>query len=309
MGLLFAPLQAGDGLTELAAHLLLLAPLVLVPLFLDAVVPVSFNSRAPRLLAAASWMLLPCAVAAAASFLIPVGPTSGALTVPWLVATGALALWALQSAWAHLRAGRLRPSEAVLHVGLAVLPGGAVWLLFARAGVDPGPYSDLIVLLTATHFHYGAFAAPVWSGLLGRVLTDRPPRLQRLNATLGVGLVVGFWLVAAGIATSRGPAGPSLVETIGVGILTLSAIGTGLLGLVVASSFGDRWAGVMIAISGGSLALAMGLALWFNLGPRLQVGSPDVAWMVPRHGWLLAVGFGLWGALGWRRLRPRPAGR
>ena len=63
--------------------------------------------------------------------------------------------------------------------------------------------------------------------------------------------------------------------------------------------------GLMVAVSGGALALAMGLALWFHLGPRLG-GGPGVGWMVEHHGWLNAVGFALWGALGWRRLKPRP---
>lgn len=307
--LLVAPLQTGSGLEELTAYLVLLAPLVLVPLFLDAAIPASFSADVPRLLTVVSWALLPGAVAAAAAFLVPVGTASGALAVPWLVATSALALWAVRQAWSRLRDRRLGPSEAVLHVGLAALPGGAAWLLFARAGIDPGLYGSLVVLLTAAHFHYGAFAAPVWSGLLGRVLVDRPPPLRRLNAVLGVGLVVGFWLVAAGITAGGRPAGGSAAETAGAVVLTLSAVGTGLLGLSVAPSFGDRWAGVMVAVSGGALALAMGLALWSNLGARLVDGAPDVAWMVPRHGWLVAVGFGLWGGLGWRRLRPRPAGR
>ena len=258
-------------------------------------------------LAAASWLILPGALAAAASFLVPVGPLAGTLALAWGLATGALALWALRVAWRRYRSGALDVPEAVLAVGFVSLPGGAVWLTFARAGVDPGPYGPLVVLLTAAHFHYAAFAAAVWSALLGRVLAGQGGALLRAHAATAVGLVVGFWLVAVGIAAGRGPAGGAALETVGVGVLTASAIGTGVLGLLVGPTLDDRAGGLMVAASGGALALAMLLSLWFNVGPRVGVAAPDAVWMLPRHGWLNAVGFGLWGALGWRRFRPRPA--
>ena len=305
-GLLLVPL-GGDGALELGAHLVLLAPLVLVPLYLDAALPFTVDRRTDPVLATASWLILPGALAAAASFLTPAGPLAGALVVPWGLATAAVAAWALRTAWRRWRGGGLGAPEAVLAVGLASLPGGAVWLFFARAGLDPGPYGPLVVLLTAAHFHYAAFAAAVWSGLLGRALADRSAGLRRAHAASAAGLVVGFWLVAFGIAASRGPAGGAVLETVGVVVLVVSAVATGGLGVALGPTLDDRWGGLMVAVSGASLAFAMGLSLWFNVGPRLGVGSPDVAWMLPRHGWLNAVGFGLWGALGWRRLRPRPA--
>ena len=303
MALLFVPLGVGGGVTDEAAHLVLLAPLVLVPLYLDAAVPFSFGARAPRLLAAASWLLLPGALAAAASFLVPVGPVAGALVAPWGLATATVALWGLDRARDLWRSGGLDAAEAVLTAGLAALPGGAVWLFFSRAGIDPGPYGEAVVLLTAAHFHYAAFAAAVWSGLLGRALAR--PGLRRAHAALALALVGGFWLVAAGIALGGGPVGGAAVETVGVVVLAAGAVGMGGLGLAVAPALGDRTSALMVAVSGGALALAMGVAVWFHVGPRLGVGSPDVAGMLGPHGWLNAVGFGLWGALGWRRLRPR----
>ena len=305
MALLFAPLGVGGGAAEAAAHLVLLAPLVLVPLYLDAAVPFSFEARAPRLLAAASWLVLPGALAAAASVLVPAGALAGALVAPWGLATAAVALWGLDRARDLWQAGRLDAPEAVLTAGLAALPGGAVWLFLSRAGIDPG-YGEVVVLLTAAHFHYAAFAAAVWSGLLGRALAGRPG-LRRAHAALAAGLVGGFWLVAVGIALGGGPAGGAAVETIGVVVLAAGAVGTGALGLAVAPGLGDRTSALMVAVSGGSLALAMAFAVWFHAGPGLGVGSPDVVGMLAPHGWLAAIGFGLWGALGWRRLRPRPA--
>ena len=305
MALLFVPLAVPPGPTALGAHLLLLAPLVLVPLFLDAAA-----AAAPsRYVRAASYGVLPAALAFAGSFLVPTGAGAALLILPWAAVTLLVALDALGRLAALWRARRWDAAEVVLASGFGLLPGGAVWAVLSRAGVDPGPYGELVVLLTAVHFHYAAFVAPVWAGLLGRFLAQTRPGWRGLYAAFGLGVVVGTPLVALGIAASRGPAGGAALETVGVVLLTLSAIGIGALGLAVAGRIEDRWGGVMVAVSAGSLVAAMALALWFNVGARLGGAAPDVAWMLPRHGWLNAVGFGLWGALGWRRLRPRAASR
>ena len=286
LGLLFLPLATDTGTAEEAAHLVLLAPLALIPLFLTASVPASF-APAPRVLTAASWLLIPGMIGAAGSLLVPEGVVAGALA-----AREALGQW--QSA-------RLDAAEGALALGWATLPGGAVWLVLARSGIDTG-YGSLVALLTAAHFHYAGALVLVWAGLLGRTL---PARWHRLHAGLAVGLAVGFWGVAVGIALSRGPTGGSLVEALGVATLTTAAIGVGVLGVIRAGTFEDRTAGLMVAVSGGALALAMVLAGWFQFGARLGIDPPDIAWMTARHGWLNAFGFGLWGALGWRRVRPR----
>ena len=303
MGFLFLCLEVPPGPMELGAHLLLLAPLVLVPLFLDA----AASTTPSRFVVWASFGLAPAALAFASSFLLPTGRGAALLVIPWAVVTGLIALDALgrlRTLWAHRR---WDAAEIVLASGFGMLPGGAVWALLSRAGLDPGPYGDLVVLLTAVHFHYAAFVAPVWAGLLGRfVAAEARPVLRGLYTVCGLGVVLGTPLVAIGIAASRGPAGGAAIETVGVVLLTFSAIGLGTLGLAMAPRVDDRWAGVMLAVSSGSLVAAMGLALWFNVGARFGLASPDVAWMLPRHGWLNAIGFGLWGALGWRRLRLRP---
>ena len=298
MGLLFVGLAVAPGPAEEVAHLVALAPLVLVPLFLDASVPASFRP-APASLRAASWLVGPGALGAAASLVVPAGALAGALAGLWLVAAAAVAWWALAEAVGQWRTGALGSAEAVLAVGWAMVPGGAVWLVLARAGVETG-YGELVGLLTATHFHYaGAFAA-VWAGLLGRRVGP-----SRLHAALSAALVVGFWGVALGIAWGRAPVGGSGLETVGVVALTLAAVAFGTWGVVEAGRVESRLSGLMVAVSGGALVLAMGLALWFHVGARLGGAAPDVGWMAARHGALNAYGFGLWGALGWRRLRPK----
>ena len=262
--------------------------------------PAGFGAPS-RWLTAASWALVPGALGAAASAVVPVGPLAAALASLWLAASAVVAAWAVAEGWARWRAGRLDAAEAVLTVGWATLPGGAVWWLAARSGLDTG-YDPLVDLLTAAHFHYGGAFVAVWAGLLGRTLAEP---LRPLHAGLAAALVVGFWGVAVGIALGDGPLGGSAVETAGVLLLTGSSIALGGLGLWRAGRFDDRAGGLMVAASGGALALAMGLALYFHVGGALGHRPPDFGWMVSRHGWLNAFGFGLWGALGWRRLRPR----
>lgn len=291
----------GGGPEALVLRLVLLAPLALFPLFLDAAAtPADAADPALRL---ASWLVLPGALAAAASLLRPVGTVAGALVAAWGLATLAVAAWGVRRTWRLWQGGRLDAPEAVLGAGLVALPGGAVWLALARAGIDPGGYGALVVALTSAHFHYAASVAPLWAGLLGRRLVREAPALRGPFTVCAGGLVVGTPLVAAGITLAGVPGGGTLVETAGVVLLTLGAMGLGLMGLAVASRLPDRVGALMVGVSAASLVVAMGLALLFNVGPRLGVGVADVGWMLPRHGWLNAVGFGLWGAMGWRRLR------
>ena len=299
--LLGMPLGVERGPEVLAARLLLLAPLVLVPLLLDA----ATVGGSSRVLRAISWLLGPSALAVVASFLVPVGRAAGSLAAVWFVPTLLIAGWGARHALRLRRGGWLNAPEAVLAVGCLGLPGGAVWLVLTRAGIDPGPYGSLVVLLTAVHFHYAAFVAPVWAALLGRATRRLLPAARRAFAVLGAGLVAGTPLVAVGIALSGAPAGAAPIETVGVVVLTASAIGLAVLGLVVAPRLAGRGAPLMVGVSAAAFLGAMALSLWFNVGARLGVASPDLLWMLPRHGWLGGVGFGLWGALGWRRAARR----
>ncbi len=300
--LLWVPLAPGAGVFDLVSRLVLLAVLVVVPMLLESACDLWGNdSLAMRL---ASRGVLAASLLAAAAFLAPTGPRAGVLTLAWGVVSLVVAAEGARRLLAMWRAGLWRAEEVVLSLGLAALPGGAAWLTMTRWGIDPGPYGPLIVLLTAIHFHYAAVIVPLWAGFLGREIRQRWGGAHLAYTVLAGAAIAGTPLVALGIALSRTPAGGTLAETLGVLLLTVGAIGLGVLALGIAPRMDDRWGGVFVGVSGGSLLLAMLLALWFHLGDALGIGAPDVAWMVPRHGWLNGVGFALWGALGWRRLRP-----
>lgn len=294
--LFLVPLSAAGPEAEVA-RLLLLAVLVTVPLFLALLATPSPDGTLARPYRAAARLQPFAAILAAGAFAGPAGWTAAALTVPWGVFTGLVALEGVRRLRDGRQAKTLDTAEVVTTVGMVYLPGGAVWLFMARLGFDPG-YGSLIVLLTAVHFHYTAFLAPQWAGRLGRAIAERRPGAMGLYRVLGPGLLLGTPLVALGFA--RIPA----LETFGVLVLTSSAFGLGLLGLGVAARTEERSTQVMLGVSAGSLCLAMVWAFLYRLGPSFGGLSPTIEAMIPLHGWVNGIGFALWGALAWRRLFP-----
>ena len=296
MGLLFAPLAVAGPLADVAT-VLLLGVLVVVPLALDVAATPSRDGRnaIPYRLAV---LVHPIgALGACASFFVPAGQTAAVLVAPWMLFTVFVALEGLRRLLEHIKTRTLSVHVLVTSVGFLYLPGGSGWLFLSRLGADPGPYGELIVLLTAVHFHFAAFVAPVWAGKLGSSAAADRSKTYPAFRVLGIGLVAGTPLVALGIA------GSPTIETIGVMLLTASAFGLGSMGLLQAPRFPDRPGAIMLGLSAASLCLAMLWAFAFNLGPRFGWPSPDVIAMIPRHGWLNGVGFGLIGMLAWRRLR------
>ena len=88
---------------------------------------------------------------------------AGRISWPPGASVGALA-WALGVLTLHPG----WPEAMLLLAGLVYLAVGGVWTVIARAGLRPLGFPDLIVLLTAVHFHYAGFALPVLAGLVAR---------------------------------------------------------------------------------------------------------------------------------------------
>ncbi|MEM0962092.1 MAG: YndJ family transporter [Bacteroidota bacterium] len=294
--LLAVPLAAAPGAEEEAMHLVLLAPTVLVPLFVLAAVPASFGP-APAVLRVAVWLLGPGALGTVASAVVPAGALAGALAALWLLPTGLLAFKAVADAGRRWRETTLDAAEVLVTAGWVALPVGAAGVVLARSGAQTGLDPFAMLLMTGHILGTGAIL-PLWSGLLGRSVGASGWR--RWVASL---LLTGLWGLTAGVVLSGGLAPSASVVAPGI-LLALAASGVGIAGVVWAGRVEERATGLMLAVSGGTLVLAMVLAAWFTVG--LGRSAEDVAWMVERYGWLTAF-FALWGGLGWRRLRPRPA--
>lgn len=232
-----------------------------------------------------------CAAPAAASFLIDPGVPAAALTIPWSLWSALLAVEGL----ARVRAPRpLNASTVAFIVARLYLPVGGGWLLLSRLGAEPLGFAEPLVLLTAVHFHYAAFAALVLAALAGRGLGAAHPFLQRLHGLAVAAMIAAPALIAAGITLS--PAlewAGVLVQAVGIGSLALVTLGGVLRGAFPPLARG------LLAVSTASAVVAATLALAYGWGEL--VGGPVVSipWMARVHGTANALGFVLGGLLGW----------
>jgi hypothetical protein len=271
------PFQAGW-----AVALLLLAPLVLVPLGLRLAADPLRNPKTWRV---AVVLQLPAALLLAASFALPAGKAAAALSMPWLACTSLIAL-----SFRRPR-GTRSAGETCIEAGLLYVAVGGAWAVLWRLGARPLGFEEVIVLLTAIHFHYAGFVLPLLTGLAGRAAGGGPT--SRLAA---VGVVAGVPLVAAGItATQLGV--PSLFECLTSWVLALAGLMAAWLHLRLAFRAADRRSFARVLMATAGLSLGSGSALAALYGARIS--GLDIPRMRAWHGTAMSLGFGLAGVLGW----------
>jgi hypothetical protein len=268
---------------SLAANILLLAALVLVPLgrqLLRATTaePTLLISRmADRLQATAGWLLAVACCQHAGWF-------AAFLATPWFVFT---LLCATEGAWRIWRTPLAIGASFARHSALVLLAIGGSWTVVSRAGARPLDFSDAIVLLTAVHFHYAGFVLPL---LTARVVEFSDRRAPLLIACV----VIGVPLVGVGITFSP------LVEVVAAGVLALACIvvSFGQLNLTKHVRSGNELA--LLLVSSASLFAAMLLALVYALGEFWQQPWLSIETMVATHGLANSLGFSACGLLAWR---------
>lgn len=220
----------------------------------------------------------------------PRGPAA-LFTVPWL---GLSALGAVLGI-ARARVRDRAHSELVWALGLLLFPIGAGWLFVSRAGLDPLGTGSLIVLLTAVHFHFAAFAAFVVVACTARTLelgvatNAITPGLLKLVRVIAVAMVVGIFLVAAGISGVR------ILGLLGSALLTLALFMNASLMLSHARRrVSSSLARALLVISALSVLLSMPMALAWAYG-QLSTPTIEMQWMIRIHGMANAHGFVLTG--------------
>ena len=90
-----------------------------------------------------------------------------------------------------------------IDAGLIYVSVGGVWLFLCRLGARPLGFGVAIVLLTAVHFHYSGFAAPILVGMTGRQIAESDPSSWHTFRALAIAVILGTPLLAAGITFSR----------------------------------------------------------------------------------------------------------
>jgi YndJ-like protein len=272
--------------------LFLFAPLVIVPLGLyltersESGVRISGPERLARKIQA------PAALLALLSFFCAPGILAGALAAAWFLFCALLALGGLLRLvrGSYARLDLLCPTASFLYA----LVGGA-WLVASRLRLNPIGFQEPIVLLTAIHFHYAGFAAPLLARSAGRTLAARStgfsgPVLFRI---LSLGVLLGPCTLAMGFVV-----GPR-VKLLAALILTASEIGLAISFVFLLNRIRRFGAEVFITIAATSIAFSMALAIVWAIGEYPLQQFVNLDQMERFHGAANAFGFTLCGLLGW----------
>lgn len=273
------------GLVEL---LFLFAPLVVVPLGLNLL---ALHASKPSLpLEAAASQLLPfAALLTVISFYFKPGTLAACLAGAWLLFAVLLGLSGaarlLRGAWKSVE--QFAPAIAFLY-----LPVGGAWLVASRAGLRPLGFAEPIVLLTAMHFHFAGFAAPIIAGALGRALAARKTAMARVFPAVAAGVIAGPGLLAAGFIIGPG------AKLAGACLVAISEFGLGIFILSNLHGVRSRLARVLLTISSLSVIFSMVMAATWAIGEYPLQPFLDLARMEKYHGVANALGFVLCGLLG-----------
>jgi len=252
----------------LAARVFLLAPLVIVPRLLALLPDRGWVTRL------AGWPALLVALFLVAAFGLPTGALAGSLTLPWLAIALVVALGAVLDGLGRvLTPGRPAAiPELGVDAALAFWAVGALFVVVDRLGIAT-PFPTVIVLLTATHFHFAGLGLLGLASLLAR---SRP----WLRASV-VGLIVGIPLTAVGFVLAT-----NLVNSIGAGLVGLSGIGVGLALLTQTTPGRWHWAS---RLAGAALLISMPLAIAWSLAILTDQPFLDLDTMIRTHGELNAL--------------------
>jgi hypothetical protein len=270
--------------------LFLLGPLVVVPLGLGLSFQFTGEKRIGLPIRVARKMQLPAALCAIASFWLPQGNAATILVLPWFVFGSFVGLEGLM---AFIRGEFRKLKSACLIVSFLYLPIGCAWLVASRLGLSPMGFQEPIVLLTAVHFHFAGFAAPLLALAARSVVEKKSAALQRIFNVVAAGVLAGPGLLAVGFVI-----GPRLKLTMAL-LVACSEVGLSLYFLASIRSMRPRLAQMFVTISAASVLFAMVFAgVWaigeFPLQPFVHLDE-----MARLHGTANAIGFVLCGLVGW----------
>jgi len=252
----------------LAARILLLAPLVIVPRLIELL-----PARA-WLTGLGGWPSFAAALPLLVAFSLSPGPVAAAFAMPWLAFALTGTASAIRHGLAHLplilTPGRL--PDLGIDVSLGFWGVGAAFVVIDRLGVETG-FSPAIVLLTATHFHFAGFGLLAVAGVLA---TSRP----WLRVSL-LGLIVGIPLTAVGFVLSSDP-----INAVGALIVGSSGIGVAIALLTGHVVGGQSW---LARAAGVALLVGMPMGIAWSLAILTGVAFIDLETMVRSHGAVNAI--------------------
>lgn len=255
----------------LAARILLVAPLLVVPALLH--LPGPAIPRLGPVARLAGWPTLLAALPLIIAFSLPAGPLALVFALPWLAFTAVVAVAAILDALTRLRGLRQRQTLDTLIVdgALGFLATGALFLAFDRIGIAPLGFAPQIILLTAVHFHFAGFALL----LIGATLAERLG--SGLLTLAAIGLAVGMPVTATAFLLDSDP-----LNAIGAMLVVAGALG-------VADGL-SRLRRVPLLVAGLLLLIGVPFGLAWAVVPLLGTPSLDLEAMIRVHGGLNSGG-------------------
>lgn len=278
--------------------LFLLGPLVVVPLGLELSFQVTGQQQIGLPICIARKLQLPSALCAIASFWLPQGIMATILVLPWFVFGCLVGLEGLMGL-IHGEVSKLRTECRIM--SFLYLPIGCAWLIASRFGLSPMGFQEPIVLLTAVHFHFAGFAAPLLALAAGTAVEKKSAALRRIFKVVALGVLAGPGLLAVGFVI-----GPRLKLAMAL-LVACSEVGLSLFFLANIRAMRPRFAQLFVSISAVSVLFAMIFAgIWaigeFPLQPFVHLDE-----MARLHGTANAFGFVLCGLVGWNIAATRMA--
>lgn len=272
---------------NLTSRLVLLAILVFTPLALSLVIDTYAGSQ-PLFLFLARILQPFAALLAAISFLFPEGKTAALLASGWLLFTGIVAFVGLERLLKRIPGY----DQACVTAAMLYLPVGGAWLVASRLGFRPLGFGATIVLLTAMHFHFAGFAAPIIASEVGRRLKSGNGTVVRIYRPIVIGIIIGTPLLAAGITLSP------ILEVIAAGVLAISLMGLSILNVSsIIPNVANGLSRTLLLISSVSIFAAMIFAAAYSIGSASGHPIISIPQMVESHGIANAFGFTLCGLL------------
>lgn len=255
---------------------LILGMMVVVPMAIELSDRLQGRSRIPR------WVPLFLATLASISFFVPKGAVAAALCVPWVLICAAIGLEKLGNP-------RTLVARLVFLLPHAYLVFGAAWLVISRYGGRPLDLPTVIVELTAVHFHFAGFVAPVVIAVTRAHQADaRGPFLTALWLALAASPLTALGFVYSATIGALG------AITFMLGLFLWAAL---TVGVVVRDV--EARARLPLLVAAGSVLVSMTLAVIYAVGVAAGESWIAIPTMARTHGVLNAIGFSLCGTGAW----------
>ncbi len=212
------------------------------------------------------------------------------LVLPWFGFGSVMGVVALRDL---IRGGFKKLNSVCVVTSLLYLPIGCAWLTASRLGISPMGFQEPIVLLTAVHFHFAGFAAPLLALAAESGIKPGNSAARAIFRAVAAGVLSGPGLLAAGFVI-----GPRLKLTAAL-LVACSEVALSIYFLVAIRALRPRLAQAFVAASAISVLVAMVLAAVWAIGEFPLQPFVHLDEMARFHGTANAIGFILCGLVGW----------